>query len=83
MVIRDASSSTCLTLGVPRGPVLGPLLFSLHVHPIGDMIRAHGLCFHHYVDDLQVKTVTLISMQQHRVLLCDVWRTAVMSSNNG
>ena len=34
--------------------MLGPLLFSLCVQPIGGIIRAHGLCFHHYADYLQL-----------------------------
>ncbi|KAK2162961.1 hypothetical protein NP493_1491g00000 [Ridgeia piscesae] len=50
----QSSSTTTLTRGVPQGSVLGPLLCLLYVQPIGDIIRAHGLFFHQYTDDLQV-----------------------------
>ena len=30
------------------------LLLSLFIQPIGDIIRKHGLTFHHYAYDIQV-----------------------------
>ncbi len=48
------SSFTSLKYGVPQRSVLGPILFSLYMLPLGRIIQKYDESFHFYADDTQL-----------------------------
>ena len=65
----QSSSTTTLRTCVPQDPVLAYLLILVYLQIIDDIIRAHGLFFNLYADDLQgtIRFLFLFTIELHNI----------------
>ena len=59
------SPNVPVSMGVPQGSVLGPLLFNAYVSPISRLLTSFGLLHHSYADD----TTLILSVDSSATLI--------------
>ena len=74
------SKQTSLVCGVPQRSVLGPILFTIYMLPLGDIVKRHGMQFHMYADDCQLYTTFEASDINQTALNMKILMTSVVGT---
>jgi len=53
---KSSSAAVPVHVGIPQDSMLGPILFTTYIAPIGRLIEQHGMHYHKYADDTQLYT---------------------------
>ena len=78
--VGHESTPAVLKCGVPRGFVLGPLLFTLYTHSLSTVICQSGLSYHFFADESQLHKS---SAPSYFLFLPVVWKIVLKMSQNG